>query len=192
MAKSKKPKRKGLTWNKNTNVKQIAEQEQWEHQFSLAVLSEMRNYKGSYSEAYREVRKRYGTMKNFRAPSAEKVRATLAPALTMGYAKNKKGRGVSRLVAKHEDSLLRRTTVVDANGNATEVLIRGSRDASKMGKYWAAVKAYVYNGDESQLSEYIGKSIRTADGQVIPFETDLSLLDYLWNSGEFSDIVVSG
>jgi hypothetical protein len=66
-----------------------------------------------------------------------------------------------------------------------EIRIRGSREASRLGRYWAAVDKYYENGDVS-LQKFSGESITAVDGTKHPLLTDLDVLNRLGSAGVLS------
>lgn len=190
MSKKGGKKQKSRSLQYASNRTNLTEDQALEHEFAVRVLAEMRKGE-SFDEAFKVAKQRYGA-RNIKTPGRQLTREILDPALTKGYAENKQGRGVNRLRAKREDNLIRRTTIVNAQGGVEQIYVRGNKQAERMGDYWAAVNEYVRTGDPSRLDKFRGKSIRTADGQVIQFETDPNILDYMAMAGELTDIVVSG
>jgi hypothetical protein len=62
-------------------------------------------------------------------------------------------------------------------GEAT-IIVRRSRDATRIAEHRNAVKSYVHTGDISALAKFKGKSIR-AGGVTYTFVTDPKILDRL-------------
>ena len=81
-----------------------------------------------------------------------------------------------RYEVKPADRLLRVLKIPTANGSV-EIGIRGSRQASTLGEYWAAVHKYLATGDSSKLAKFKGKQIKDTTGKVIPLLTDLKELN---------------
>ncbi len=66
------------------------------------------------------------------------------------------------------------------------VVVRDSRQASKLAEYWAAVHRYLETGDASAVQKFHGESITDANGRQVPLLTDLDELDRLGNAGVLS------
>lgn len=80
-----------------------------------------------------------------------------------------------RYVARPGDQLLRILKVPTPEG-IREIGVRGSKQASTLGKYSAALQAYLRTGNSSELKSFFGKTIRDDSGNVIPLMTDLAEL----------------
>ena len=90
-----------------------------------------------------------------------------------------------RHVAKPPDTRLRRL-LIPTPGGVREVAIRGSREASRLGKFWAAVQKYLQIGDNSALVSFKGKRFTDASGNRHFFPTDLKQLDRQASAGVLS------
>jgi hypothetical protein len=90
-----------------------------------------------------------------------------------------------RFVAKPADDLLR-VLVIPATKGKREIAIRGSRQASLLARYWAAVHKYVSTGDSSAIEKFRGKHITDASRKRIPLLTDLEEIDRQASAGELS------
>jgi hypothetical protein len=90
--------------------------------------------------------------------------------------------------AKAFDRLARHLNFLTPDGPIA-LSIRGSRTASKVAEYSAAVDHYLKTGDSIRLDEFRGKSVR-AGKQVFPFITDPRVLARLANAGQvaFEDL----
>jgi hypothetical protein len=88
----------------------------------------------------------------------------------------------NRYRVKRWDRLTRELDLLDERGRFT-VVTRSSNQASTIGTYHNAVRAYVIRGDDSALRLFDGKSIRI-DGKDYPFLTDRKTLDRLARAGE--------
>ena len=90
--------------------------------------------------------------------------------------------------AKRTDKLLRILAIPapDKKGGKREIAIRDSRQASFLGKYWAAVQKYLQTGDASDLKKLRRKSVIDANGKRVPLLTDLTELDRLGSAGVWS------
>ena len=90
-----------------------------------------------------------------------------------------------RYAAKRSDPLLRVLKVPTADGSR-EIGVRGSRQASVLGEYWAQVHKYLATGDASGLAKFKGKQIKDATGATVPLVTDLKELNRLGSAGVLS------
>ncbi len=90
-----------------------------------------------------------------------------------------------KFAAKKTDRLLRIMSVLTPKGRR-EVAIRDSRQASLLGKYWAAVQKYLQTGDDSALRELQGKKITDALRKRHALVTDLNQLNTLGSAGVLS------
>ena len=88
-------------------------------------------------------------------------------------------------VAKPADNLLRILAVPTADGKR-EIAVAGSRQATILGKYWAAVQKYLQTGHSSALAKFRGKRVTDASGKRVPLLTDLTELDRLGSFGVLS------
>ncbi|HUF97154.1 MAG TPA: hypothetical protein VMM60_03420 [Ilumatobacter sp.] len=73
-----------------------------------------------------------------------------------------------------------RAMYVYSGGRMKPVDVRGSRTASSIGRYHAAVRKYLNTGDATALSPFLGKSVGGVE-----LETDLDVLDEMGRRGEF-------
>jgi hypothetical protein len=90
-----------------------------------------------------------------------------------------------KYAARSRDQLLR-VIVIPTSGGLREIAVRDSREASLVGKYWAAVQKYLQTGDASALKKIRRKQIKGADGKRIVLVKDLSELDRLGSAGVMS------
>jgi hypothetical protein len=88
-------------------------------------------------------------------------------------------------VAKPSDKLLRILAVPTPDG-VREVATRDSKEATQLGKYWAAVQKYLQTGNESGLKKFRRKRITDASGKKIPLVLDTAVLDELGSAGVLS------
>ncbi len=95
--------------------------------------------------------------------------------------KDSKGRYV---VAPNDQFL--RVVVVPSTEGLREIALTDSREASRLGEYWAAVQRYQEIGDASVRLDFEGQNITDASGQTIPLLTDLEDLDRLGSAGVLS------
>jgi hypothetical protein len=96
----------------------------------------------------------------------------------------KKGKN-GRYSVKPGDQLLRVLKIPAADGSR-EIGVRGSRQASLLGEYWATVHKYLATGDSSGLEKFRGKQIRDSSGLIIPLQSDLKELNRLGSAGSLS------
>ena len=90
-----------------------------------------------------------------------------------------------RWAARSYDHLLR-VLVIPTPKGLREIGTRDSRQASKAGKYSAAVQRYLQTGDDSALAQFRGKHIVDATGKRVQLLTDLDELDRLGSAGVLS------
>ncbi len=89
-----------------------------------------------------------------------------------------------RYSATPSDRLTRHLFFLTKSGNV-DVAVQGSRQASRVGRYMAAVHLYLSTGDARALAEFEGKKIRSRS-QTYVFLTDTRVLDRLARAGEVS------
>ena len=100
----------------------------------------------------------------------------------VGRAVTRTSRG--RYVATPSDRLTRRIWLLTKRGKI-EIAVRGSRPASRVARYMAAVDQYLRSGRTDALQEFQGKTIRA--GKVTHrFVTDTTTLDRLAFADEVS------
>jgi hypothetical protein len=107
-----------------------------------------------------------------------------AVVLKLGRSALRKQRN-GQYVARKADRLLRVLSVLTPEGRR-EVAIRDSRQASLLGKYWAAVQRYLQTGDDSVLHELTGKKVIDASRKRHVLITDLAQLNRLGSAGVLS------
>ena len=90
-----------------------------------------------------------------------------------------------RYTAKSSDRLLRVLIVLTPEGKQ-EVVLRDSREASKVGKHWNAVQKYVETGDASALEQFAGVQVTDVQGNKIALLTDTDTLDLYADAGVLS------
>lgn len=90
-----------------------------------------------------------------------------------------------RYAAKPKDTLLRVLAVPSPEG-VREIAIRDSRQASRLGEYWAAVQKYLQTGNASAIEKFHGKRVTDASRRRIPLLTSLEDLDRLGLAGALS------
>jgi len=90
-----------------------------------------------------------------------------------------------RYTARVTDKLLRVLTIPSPEG-VREIGMRDSRQASRLGQYWAAVRKYLATGDASGVEQFRGKHITDSSRKRIPLLTDLKELDRLGSAGSLS------
>jgi hypothetical protein len=90
-----------------------------------------------------------------------------------------------RYVARPGDQLLRVMKIPTPAGQR-EIGVRGSRQASMIGQYWAALHKYLNTGDTTGLKKFTGKSIKADTGESTLFLTDAKELKRLGYAGVLS------
>ncbi len=130
------------------------------------VISKMRKEKVSLPKASREYRIDPRTVARLGKPALRK---------------KKNG----QYAAKASDRLLR-VLVIPTSKGLQEAAVRGSRDASALGKYWDAVQDYLATGDSLPLRQLPQKRISDANGSLISLLTDVNELDRLGSAGVLS------
>ena len=108
---------------------------------------------------------------------ANTVRRFAGPALR----KDKRG----RWTATKRDSLLRVLTVPGPRGNR-EVVVKDSRTAVQIAKYFAAIRRYINTTDASGLVEFRKMKLMDASGKRITLVTNRRMLVLLGHAGVFS------
>lgn len=96
----------------------------------------------------------------------------------------KKSKG-GRYAAEPSDRL-QRPLLIPTPGGSRPILVRGSRDASQLGRYWDSLHRYYETGDRSRLEEFTGKFITDTSGAKFPLLTNPSVLDRLGSAGVLS------
>ncbi|MGA2989582.1 MAG: hypothetical protein ABSD88_03825 [Candidatus Korobacteraceae bacterium] len=132
----------------------------------LAVISKMRSEKVSLRQASRDAGISPSTVVRWGGPALRKRKS-------------------GKYVAKAKDNLLRGLMIPTPEG-PREIALRGSEQASQLGKYWNAVHRYLEIGDASRLKNFRGKSIKDANGVEFPLLTDRAVLMRLGSAGELS------
>ena len=133
---------------------------------TIRVLSKMKAEKVSLSQAARDV-----------GVSRDTVIRWAGSALKKGAS--------GRYTAKRRDSLLRMLMIPTADGTR-EIAVRGSRAASTLGEYWAAVQKFLRTENASDLSRFRDRQINDAGGATIPLITDPKALKDLARAGLMS------
>jgi hypothetical protein len=90
-----------------------------------------------------------------------------------------------KYAARKEDQLLRILSILTPEGRR-EIAVRGSHQASILGRYWAGVQRYLQTGDDVALRKFQGKKITDASGKRHPLITNLNLLNSLGSAGVLS------
>jgi hypothetical protein len=132
----------------------------------IGVISKMRSEKTSLQKAAKEKGVSPRTVKRW-AGSALQQRTS------------------GKWVAKKSDRLLREMKIPTSEGPRV-ILLRGSRQASKLARYSTAVQRYLETGNAGKLGRFQAQFIRDASGVQIPFLTDLKVLDRLASAGALS------
>lgn len=90
-----------------------------------------------------------------------------------------------RYAARPTDDLLR-VLVIPTEDGLSEIAIRDSREASRLGEYWVGVEKYLNTGDTTALRKIRRKTITDADGKRIRLIKDLAELERLGSAGVLS------
>jgi hypothetical protein len=90
-----------------------------------------------------------------------------------------------RYVAKPSDRLLR-VVVLPGRDGLREIAVSDSREASMVGKYWAAVQKHLATGDSSVLRRLRRRTVRDANGARIRLLTNLEQLNSMGSAGVLS------
>jgi hypothetical protein len=130
------------------------------------VLQRMRSHGVSLSQAAREI-----------GISRRKVIDLSGSAL--------KKQANGRYAARTFDRLLR-VLVIPSRGGLTEIAVRDSRTASKLGEYSAAVQRFIQTGDQSKLRQFKKLKLKDTSGNPIKFLTDPKAIMRLGNAGVLS------
>jgi hypothetical protein len=128
----------------------------------LKALSNMRTEKASLGKASQE--------------------AGVSPKTVKRWAGSRLEKRNGRITAKPTDQWIRPMKIPTAEG-PREILVRGSRQASLLGSYWANVHEYLAKGGISRIAKFSGKSIKDATGAELPLITDPTVLRRLGNAG---------
>jgi len=115
--------------------------------------------------------------------AATLVRTTRATVLR--YARSALKRGRSGRYAVTRSDRLARHLWLHTEAGKIEITVRGSRAASRVAHYMAAVDQYLRSGDDAALREFEGESIR-AGKTAHAFLTDRDALERLAFAGEIS------
>jgi len=90
-----------------------------------------------------------------------------------------------RYAAKPGDQLLRVLKIPTPDG-LREIGVRGSRQASTLGRYAAALQTYLSTGNFAPLSKFTGIGIRDDRGNLVLLLTDRTTLNRLGSAGAIS------
>lgn len=145
-----------LSWSKLSSIQKA------ERKLALEVLRLVR--KGS---SFRAASKEVGLSK-----------ATIRAHLGKTIHKRK-----GRLVASKVDSIQRSMEIYKKGKGRVFIIVRNSRDASKIGEYFAAVRRAL-EGDSSALRKFKRRSIIDAKGKKHRFETNLERISDIEESIE--------
>lgn len=94
-------------------------------------------------------------------------------------------RASGRYAAKASDRLLR-VLVIPTKKGLREIAVHDSRQASRLGEYWAAVQKYLATGDTSAIDKLHRKRVTDTSRKRIPLLTNLEELDRLASAGVLS------
>jgi hypothetical protein len=95
-----------------------------------------------------------------------------------------KKKSSGRYAATSSDRLTRHVWLLTKDGKV-EIAVRGSRPASRVARYMAAINQYLLTGETEALDKFRGQTIRTRN-VTYHFLTDLGVLDRLAHAGEVS------
>jgi hypothetical protein len=110
--------------------------------------------------------------------------------MTSEAVRKRLGSTLRRRAGKYEiaksDTLPRPMKMLDYRGDVYPVIVRSSRDASKIGHYWSDVEKWKASRprDNSILGPYRGLSVTDIDGQRHPFTIDPKALERHFRSRE--------
>jgi len=76
--------------------------------------------------------------------------------------------------------------VIPSSSGLREIRVRDSREASLLGRYWAAVQKYLETGDASALRRIRRTTVINAKGKRFQLIRDLHELDRLGSAGVLS------
>ena len=114
------------------------------------------------------------------AARAERVSPTTARKY-LGSAIYETKRGEIR--ARARDRLVRELPWVTPEGRLERIAVRGTKEASKVGKYWAAAKRFGETGDDTKLRRLRQRTFIDAEGRRRKFNMDLNVLRRLGERG---------
>jgi len=99
-------------------------------------------------------------------------------------------RAAGRYRAAKSDRLTRQLQFLTPAGKVA-IAVRGSRRASRVASYWAAVDRFLKTGDMEPLHQFEGESLHIGKS-IYPFVTDPRVLERLGHAGEvsFEDLYV--
>ena len=100
-------------------------------------------------------------------------------AAQLGIIKRERGRWVLR-------KNLPRKMLIYSNGEAQAIIVGTSPNASKVGRYMAAVQKFLRSNEPSYLKPFIGKSVADLEGNKHVFETHPNTLYRISASGSES------
>jgi hypothetical protein len=141
------------------------------------------NFKESWNRAEHVVSKVRNDGLSLRQASQEFHISPRTVIRLAGSALRKRRNG--KYAARSRDQLLR-VLVIPTPDGLREIGVRDSREASLIGKYWAAVQKYLETGDAIDLRRIRRKQIKDADDKRIVLVKDLSELDRLGSAGVLS------
>jgi len=135
-------------------------------------------------------KKTAAVIKNMRASGVSLTRAAKDQKVSRrtvlkraGSALRKKKTG--RYAAKTSDRLVRVLRVPTSDGTR-DISVRNSLDASRLGRYWAAVHKYLATGSFQDLEEFRDQFVVDTSGEKFPLITDSDVLDELGFAGVVS------
>jgi predicted transcriptional regulator len=130
---------------------------------SLEVLKKMRTEGGSLAKNAKLVKISPNTVKRY-----------------VGSAFEKRG---NRIVAKHNDDLLRKMRIYK-NGKEAWIQVRGKENASKIGRYHSAVGRRVHLDELNALDSFKGETVTDFQGKKHSLENDYKKIQEIFKRRE--------
>ncbi len=109
--------------------------------------------------------------------------AGVSPRTVKRWAGSRLEKRNGRITAKPTDQWIRPMKEIPTADGPRDILVRGSRQASLLGSYWANVHEYLAKGGISRIAIFSGKSIKDATGAEFPLITDPTVLKRLGSAG---------
>ncbi|MEP7352782.1 MAG: hypothetical protein ABI824_06080 [Acidobacteriota bacterium] len=114
------------------------------------------------------------------------LRAGVSPRTVQRWAGDSlKRQDNGRYAISRKDRLVRELKLPTPTGTI-DVAVRGSREASQIGKYWDTLQRYFRTGNKAGLEQFRGVHVTDVNGQQIPLLTDFEVLDRLGSAGVVS------
>lgn len=77
----------------------------------------------------------------------------------------------NKWIVKKRD-IIPRPMTINEDGQSKTIQVGNSRNATKIGKYNHAAKAFLKTGDSTKLQQFKNKKVKDIDGNIHTFETD--------------------